>query len=158
MEFKELMDAFAADVGMTELVAYEEDGAVCRLDINERTVGFMAVEGAGCMVIWTAVCPFPPDGGEVLLAQLLKANFMNRGIPDGALSLSDENDICAHCTIRLPVYDKAEFYSLLQRFLTAVGEWREMIDLAGRAKGLVKEVRPEEPPAWTKPGEVRFDA
>ena len=158
MEFKELMDAFAEDVGMTEPVAYEEDGNVCRLDINEREVGFMYAAEAGSMVVWTAVCPFPPDGGEALLAQLLRANFMNRGIPDGALSLSDENDICAHCTIRLPVYDKVEFYGLLKRFLESVGEWREMIELAGRAKGFVKEIRPEEPPTRPMPDEMRFDA
>lgn len=149
MDFRELMDAFAEDVGMTEPVAYEEEG-LCRLDFDDRTVGFRHVPEAGRMVIWTALCARPPESGEGLLVQLLRANFMNQGIPDGALSLSDDDVIYAHCTLVLPVYDKAEFYSLLRRFLSSVGEWREMIALVGRSAGILKEIRAEEvPPSVT---------
>ena len=145
MEFRELMDAFAEDVGMAEPIAYEDDG-LCRLDFDDRTVGFRHVPEAGRMVIWTAICTRPPESGEGLLVQLLRANFMNQGMPDGALSLSDDDVIYAHCTLALPVYDKAEFYSLLQRFLSSVDEWREMIALAGRSAEILKDIRAEEPP------------
>lgn len=155
MEYKELMDAFAQDVGMTEPVAYEDEN-LCHLDINDRAFGFRYVAEAERLVVWTEIAPRPPDGGETLLVQLLRANFMNRGLPDGALSLSDDDVIFAHCALKMPVYDKTEFYSLLKRFVDATDEWRTMIELAGQAKGLMPKVRPE----VTAPqmGEMRFDA
>ena len=155
MDFKELMDTFAVDVGMTESIAYEEDGDLCHLDINDRDFGFRYVAEAECLVVWTVSCERPPESGEAFLVQLLRANFMNQGVPDGALSLSDDDDVVAHCTLRMPVYDKAEFYSLLRRFVTACDEWRAIIELAGQAKGLMKEIRPDVPPPQA--GEVRFD-
>ena len=154
MNFKELLDAFATDVGMTEPVAYEEED-LCHLDINDRDFGFRFVPEADRLVIWTAVCERPPHSGEALLVQLLRANFMGQGMPDGALSLSEDDVIYAHCTLRMPVYDKAEFYALLKRFVATVDEWRTMIDLADRAREHIKEVRPDAPPP--QEGELRFD-
>ncbi len=154
MEYKELMDAFAQDVGMSEPIAYEEEN-ICHLDINDRDFGFLYVAEAERLVVWTMIAPRPPDGGEALLVQLLRANFMNRGVPDGALSLSDDDEIFAHCTLKMPVYDKAEFYSLLKRFVEETNEWRTMVDLAGQAKDLMPKIRPEAPALQT--GEMRFD-
>ena len=154
MDFKELLDTFAEDVGMTEPVAYEDDN-LCHLDINDRDFGFRYVAEAERLVVWTAVCARPPQSGEALLVQLLRANFMNQGVPDGALSLSEDDVIYAHCTLKMPVYDKSEFYSLLQRFVATVDEWRTMIDLAERAKEHIQEVRPDAPPPQM--GEMRFD-
>ena len=146
MEFRELMDAFAEDVGMAEPIAYEDDG-LCRLDFDDRTVGFRHVPEAGRMVIWTAICTRPPESGEGLLVQLLRANFMNQGMPDGALSLSDDDIVYAHCSLKLPVFDKEEFYGVLRRFVTAVDDWSEMLDLAERAREVMPQVRPPELPA-----------
>lgn len=143
MDFKELMDAFAADAGMTEPVAYEEEN-VCHLDINGRDYGFRGVPEASRLVVWTALCARPPQSGETFLVQLLRANFMNQGMPDGALSLSDDDIVYAHCSLRLPVFDKNEFYELLQRFVTTVGEWREMLELVERAREVMPQVRPPE--------------
>ena len=153
MDFRELIDAFAADSGMAEPVAYEDE--TCHLDINDHDFGFRFVAEAERMVVWTAICARPPESGEAFLVQLLRANFMNQGMPDGALSLSDDDVVYAHCTIKLPVYDKMEFYDLLQRFMAAVDAWRKMIELAGQTKPLMSQVRPETlPPAS---GEVRFE-
>ena len=146
MDFKELMDAFAADAGMTESVVYEEEN-VCHLAINGRGYGFRGVPEAERLVVWTALCARPPESGERFLVQLLRANFMNQGMPDGALSLSDDDIVYAHCSLRLPVFDKDEFYALLQRFVTAVDDWREMLDLAERAREVMPQVRPPELPA-----------
>lgn len=154
MDFKELMDVFAEDVGMTEPVAYEEQD-LCHLDINDRDFGFRFVPQADRLVIWTAVCERSPQSGEALLVQLLRANFMGQGMPDGGLSLSEDNVIYAHCTLKMPVYDKAEFYALLNRFVAIVDEWRTMIDLADRAREHIKEIRPDAPPPLE--GEIRFD-
>ena len=153
MDFRELMDTFAADAGMTEPVAYEED--VCHLDINGRDFGFRNVPDASRLVVWTAVCARPPESGETFLVQLLRANFMNQGMPDGALSLSEDDVVYAHSTLRLPVYEKTEFYELLQRFVTTVDEWRGMIELVGQTKPLLTQMR--EGAAQPLPNEVRFD-
>ena len=142
MDFRELIDAFAADAGMAEPVAYEEEG-VCHLAINGRDYGFRSVPEAGRMVVWTAICARPPESGEAFLVQLLRANFMNQGLPDGALSLSDDDVVYAHCSLRLPIFDKVEFYDLFRRFVTTVNEWREMLELAERARGVMPQVRPE---------------
>lgn len=154
MDFKELMDTFAVDVGIKEGIAYEEEN-LCHLDIDDRDFGFRFVAEAERLVVWTVVCKRPPESGEVFLVQLLRANFMNQGIPDGALSLSGDDDIVAHCALKMPVYDTNEFYSLLGRFVTACDEWRGMLELAGQAKGLMKQVRPDAP--QPQAGELRFD-
>ena len=146
MEFKEIMEAFAADAGMTEPVAYEEED-VCHLAINGRDYGFRGVPEAGRMVIWTPLCARPPESGERFLVQLLRANFMNQGMPDGALSLSDDDIVYAHCSLRLPIFDKVEFYDLFRRFVTTVNEWREMLEFAERARKVMPQVRPPELPA-----------
>ena len=142
MDFKEIMEAFAADAGMTEPVAYEEEN-VCHLDIDDRDYGFRNVPEANRMVVWTALSARPPESGEAFLVQLLRANFMNQGMPDGALSLSDDDIVYAHCSLRLPIFDKEEFYDLFRRFVTTVNEWREMLELAERARGVMPQVRPE---------------
>lgn len=145
MDFKELIDAFAADVGMTEPVVYEEEGNVCHLAINGRGYGFRGVPEADRMVVWSALCARPPESGEAFLVQLLRANFMNQGLPDGALSLSDDDIVYAHCSLKLPAFDKEEFYGVLRRFVTAVDDWSEMLDLAERAREVMPQVRPPEP-------------
>ena len=154
MDFKELMDAFAEDAGMSEPIAYEADD-LCHLDINDRDFGFRYVAEAGRLVIWTSICERPPESGEALLVQLLRANFVGRGCPDGALSLSDDDVITAHCTLRLPVYDKDEFYDLLRRFVSVADEWRTMIEFAGRVDAGIREIRPETSPAPSN--EMRID-
>ena len=146
MDYKELIDAFAADAGMAEPVAYEEED-VCHLAIDGRDYGFRGVPEAGRMVIWTALSARPPESGEAFLVQLLRANFMNRGLPDGALSLSDDDIVYAHCSLKLPVFDMEEFYGVLRRFVTAVDDWSEMLDLAERAREVMPQVRPPELPA-----------
>ena len=145
MEFKEIIEAFAADVGMTEPVVYEEEN-VCHFAINGKGYGFRGVPEAERLVVWTALCARPPESGERFLVQLLRANFMNQGMPDGALSLSDDDIVYAHCSLKLPVFDKDEFYALLQRFVTAVDEWREMLALAERAREVMPQVRPPDQP------------
>ena len=144
MDFKELIDAFAADAGMTEPVAYEEEN-VCHLVINGQDYGFRNVPEANRMMVWAAICARPPQSGEAFLVQLLRANFMNQGLPDGALSLSDDDIVYAHCSLKLPVFDKAEFYGLLRRFVTAVDGWREMLALAERAREVMPQIRSENP-------------
>lgn len=146
MDFKELLDAFAADVGMTEPVAYDNDGCQCSLEINGRDIGFCHKEDAGLLVIWTEIGELPPDGREALLARLLRENFMNPDFPEGTLSLSDDDAVCAHCTIKTPVYDKNEFYLLLLRFMTAADEWERMLDGAGGDDSVAAEDREEEAP------------
>ena len=143
MDFKEIMEAFAADAGMTESVAYEDE--VCHLDINGRDYGFRTSPEEDRLVVWTAISARPPESGEAYLAELLRANFMNQGMPDGALSLSDDDVVYAHCSLRLPIFDKEEFYRLLRRFVTAVDEWRGKIDHAERAHDVMPQVRPEQP-------------
>ena len=145
MDFKEIIETFAVDAGMTEPVVYEEEN-VCHLAINGRGYGFRNVPEAERMVVWTALCARPPESGERFLVQLLRANFMNQGMPDGALSLSDDDIVYAHCSLRLPVFDKEEFYGLLRRFVTVVGKWREMLELAERAREVMPQVRPSGQP------------
>ena len=152
MDFKEIMEAFAADVGMTEPVVYEEEN-VCHFAINGKGYGFRGVPEAGRMVIWTPLCARPPESGERFLVQLLRANFMNQGMPDGALSLSDDDIVYAHCSLKLPVFDMEEFYGVLRRFVTAVDDWREMLALAERAREVMPQVRL---PEQAMDGYVRF--
>lgn len=131
MDFTELLNAFAADVGMTEPVAYNSEGDQCSLEINGREIGFCYKAEARRMVIWTEIGELPSEGREALLSRLLRENFMNPDFPEGALSLSDDDVVCAHCAIRMPVYDKDEFYLLLLRFMTAADEWGQLLDGAG---------------------------
>lgn len=93
------------------------------------------------MVIWTELGEIPPEGREALFARLLRANFMNAELPEGFLSLSGDDVICAHCTIRMPVCDKDEFYLLLLRFMTVADEWEQMLDDVGDGDSTDAECR-----------------
>ena len=147
MEFTELLDAFAADAGMTEPVAYGKDGDQCSLEINGRDFGFCHRAEAGRLVIWTEIGELPPEGREALFARLLRENFMNPDLPEGFLSLSDDDVVCAQCTMRMPVCDKDEFYLLLLRFMTVADEWAQMLDGIGRDDSADAESRKAEFPS-----------
>lgn len=142
MDFKELLDAFAVDAGMTEPVAYGKDGDQCSLEINGRDFGFCYRAEAGRLVIWTEIGEIPSEGREALFARLLRANFMNQDLPEGFLSLSDDA-VCAQCTMRMPVCDKDEFYLLLLRFMTVADEWEQMLEGVGRDDSADAEARKE---------------
>lgn len=142
MDFKELLDAFAVNAGMTEPVAYGKDGDQCSLEINGRDFGFCYRAEAGRLVIWTEIGEIPPEGREALFARLLRANFMNQDLPEGFLSLSDDA-VCAQCTMRMPVCDKDEFYLLLLRFMTVADEWEQMLEGVGRDDSADAEARKE---------------
>lgn len=144
MDFKELIEKFAAEAGMTEPVRFDEDG-VCHLDIEDMDVGFMDVPERSQMVVWTAICHCPSEGGEALMRQLLKANFIGRGLADGALSLSDDDDIYAHFHFHLPEFEPVNFYRSLRTFLDTVGEWRTLIENYRRLDDAVKTVRATRP-------------
>ena len=147
MDFKELLDAFAADAGMSEPVAYNKDGDQCSLEINGRDFGFCYRAEAGRLVIWTELGEIPPEGREVLFARLLRENFLNRDLPEGFLSLSDDDVVCAQCTMRMPVCDKDEFYLLLLRDMTVADEWEQMLDGVGRDGFADAEARKGESPS-----------
>ena len=146
MDFTELLNAFAADVGMTDPVAYNSEGDQCSLEINGRDIGFCYRAEAGRLIIWTEIGELQPEGRETILSRLLRENFMNPDFPEGALSLSDDDVVCAHCTIRMPVYDKDEFYLLLLRFMTAADAWEQLLDGSGSDDPAAGS-RPEETPS-----------
>lgn len=133
MDFKEILTAFTAEAGLDDGPIIE-DGA-CHLEIDGRDVGFMEIDGGRRMVVWTAISPCPVDRREAFLLLLLRANFMERMLPEGAFSLSDDDIVYAHSTFALPAYEKEDFYRRLRSLLDAVKEWGRLAEAYGRTVG-----------------------
>ena len=87
MELKEIMTAFAAEIGLTDL-APDEDG-VYHLSIDDMTVSF--AEDEGRLLTWAEVCEPPPEGQDRLNRVLLEAMFMGRATGGAVFSIDHES-------------------------------------------------------------------
>lgn len=142
MDFKELIEAFAAQSGVTGTLPFDEKD-ICHLPLKNRDVGFMKVPQLDRLLVWTVIGQKPVEGVETFYEQLLKANFMGQTIPEGAFSLSDDGSVYAHRTFVLSMIGTDELKEGVDRFLSAVEDWSEMTDMYGRVMNAVAEEHPK---------------
>ena len=126
MEFKELIGALEEYVGAEGGFPADEDGVV-RVGVDDLSLAFMEVPETRTLLMWSALGRLPAEGAEALKTELLRANFMGRGVRGGALSLSDDDTIYAHATLSLQAADKESFFETLEAFVGTVVEWGRLI-------------------------------
>ena len=124
MELKEIMTAFAAEIGMTDL-APDEDGAY-HLAIDDMTVSF--AEDEGRLLTWAEVCEPPPEGKDHLNRVLLEAMFMGRATGGAVFSIDHESGkVFLHRHDSLAGMELGPFKALLEAFVNVLEEWRRTI-------------------------------
>lgn len=124
MELKELMAAFAAETGMTEL-APDEDGAYI-FSVDDCTM-MLAPAGDGSRVALYAELGEPPEEGrEQVYRAMLEASFPRGGTAPVSLSIDGESGrICLSSIESLATLDYAAFKTVLENFVNAADVWRK---------------------------------
>lgn len=126
MEFHSLIDALAERLGIAEGVSPDAEG-VFRLGAEGVSVAFLEVPENRSLVMFGEVCELPEEGADALKTALLKENFMGRGAPDGAFSLSKENRVVLHRYVDLEKTDADALLALVENFLRRVLDWRNLV-------------------------------
>lgn len=146
MEFNDLMRALAENSGVAEGFPADEDGVV-RVGNGNLTLAFMEIPDGRALLVWSPIGVLPEEGADVLKTELLKANFMGRGVNGGALSLSDDGEAYLHRILQLDLLDKAAFLKALEDFIFVLDRWTRVF----------AEFRPEASEASEPPAAVGTD-
>ena len=124
MELKEIMTAFAAEIGLTDL-APDEDG-VYHLSIDDMTVSF--AEDEGRLLTWAEVCEPPPEGQDRLNRVLLEAMFMGRATGGAVFSIDHESGkVFLHRHDSLAGMELDGFRVMLEGFVNTLESWTHTI-------------------------------
>ena len=124
MELKEIMAAFAAEIGLTDL-APDEDGAY-HLGIDDMTVSF--AEDGGRLLTWAVLGDPPPEGKDLLNNVLLEAMFMGRATGGAVFSIEHESGrVFLHRHDSLAGMELDGFKATLEGFVNALEAWTHTI-------------------------------
>lgn len=125
MTINELMTEMADRFGIAGEIAPDKDG-VYRLGADGVTVAFMEVLEMNAALVFGEVCELPVEGRERFLTALLRENFMGRGAPGGAFSLSERDKVYLHRYVDLPSAETGAFCSALEDFVATLVNWRNL--------------------------------
>ena len=125
MTINELMTEMADRFGIAGEIAPDKDG-VYRLGADGVTVAFMEVPEMNAALVFGEVCELPVEGRERFLTALLRENFMGRGAPGGAFSLSEGDKVYLHRYVDLPSAETGAFCTALEDFVAALVNWRNL--------------------------------
>lgn len=124
MELKELMAAFAAETGMSELRSGEEGAYLFTVDDIAMMIAPVGDEERFALY---AEIGAPPEGGrEQVYRALLEASFPRGGKAVSTLSIDAETErICLHRTESLTALDYDGFKAVLEEFVNMADNWRK---------------------------------
>lgn len=126
MEFTELMQGFAAKVGIDGL-PMTEDG-VCRVEIDGMAVSFLEVPETRQLVTWAEVGEPPPEGRERLYRVLMESMYMGKATCGSTFSIDSESGLVHLFRLDpLPLLDLDTFTSMLEKFVNVLEEWRKIV-------------------------------
>ena len=132
MEYNELMQSFAANVGVSALDV--QDGAAA-LEIDGMTVGFVHDEEAGALMVVAEIGYPSPDSDGPFGSMMLKANYLFGGT-DGAV-ICQNPDTDAYALMRsLPLVslDVETLASAVESLLNTAERWKGILSDAGEAE------------------------
>ena len=124
MEYRQLVSAFAAGLGVTD-IAFDEEG-IARLAADDMVVSFMEVPERRAILTWAEVATTPPENLTQLYKFLLEAMFMGRAT-QGASFSCEEDTIYLHRMDSLADLDPEGFLKIIEEFLNLVEKWRDVI-------------------------------
>lgn len=126
MELKGIMDAFAAETGLSNLTA--DENGVYTLGIDEMIVSFVEDAEAGRIVTFAEVGKPPAEGCERFYRLLLET--MYRGTATGGATFCmdpDSGAICLQRSDALATADLDSFKAALETFVNILEDWRQSI-------------------------------
>ena len=125
MEYRELVGAFAAAMGVED-VLFDDEG-IAQIQADDTELSFMEVPATRQLVMCADVADTPDGGRERFYETLLKANHLG-GVTGGAtFSISPAGRISLHRTDALVDLDVAKLTKTVEAFLNLVDKWRAAI-------------------------------
>lgn len=125
MELKELMEGFAAKIGLTDL-APGEDGAYA-LSFNDMDVGFTEDE-PGRLLIAAPFATKPAEGSDRLAEVLLSANHLFAGTAGATIALNAETgEYLLQRHVPLALTDVEAFYTLVEGFVNTLETYGNLV-------------------------------
>ncbi len=143
MEYKELMDAFAAHCGLSG--AEVKDGILV-LEIDDMTFSFIENPTEDSVTVY-GVIGRPPQNGNALLEQmLLRANHLFAGTGGAVLCQDPESENYAlFRQFPLVSLDAKSFADDVEKLVNLVAEWRRILSGVATVEESVRTANDWEP-------------
>ena len=125
MEYKELIEAFAAKHGIGGLEVL--DGAAA-LDIDEMRIAFLNDENAHALILLGEIGSPPPEASERFDALLMRANYLFRGSDGATFAQNPETNAYALMrSLPLALLDATILADAVQGFVNTLERWRRTL-------------------------------
>lgn len=147
MNFTELMDELVGLIGIRGGLTPDAEG-VYRLGRDGIVISFMEVPEDRSALVYGNVCELPVEGADEFKSALLHANFMERGTPEGAFSLTDDGQVVLHRYLSLDRIDAKGMQEAVEDLLRRMLEWRQLADDYRPVAEKRAAERQEEPKGW----------
>ena len=125
MDYKELMAAFAENIGIEELPIV--DGATS-LDVDDMRVEVIHDEKADGVLLGGIIGEPPPEGQGLFNSMLLQANFLFQGTGGATIGQNPETkEYALMRNFSLKDLDAAAFSEALGNFVNELERWRGLL-------------------------------
>jgi len=142
MEFDELMQSFAAKLGM-ESIAVEND--MVALEIDGMAFGFFHSPASDTLTLVVDLGRQSVDADGAFGSMMLKANFLFEATKGATLFLNPENDAFGmQQMFRLSDLDADELSAEVEKLSNLAEEWRRVLAGCADAETALRERKAEE--------------
>ena len=142
MELKEIMAAFAAELGL-EALEPDADG-LFHLAVDEMTISFAELKDAGQLVTLAEVCEPPPETQSRLYRMLMEAMHMGSATGGAMFSVAPDGEmIFLQRFDALVALDYDGFKAMLEKFVNVLEEWRQTVAAFRAIEPAIKDVKEE---------------
>ena len=141
MEYKELIDAFAAEYGVA---APPGEEGVETVDVDGTFVTFREDSGAGAVILSAEAGGMPPDEKGRFASILLKASGILSANGEGAFCVDGDDVVHAVRSLSLARTDLDSFASALESLVNLAELWRGYADAFAGVDGELAERAAEE--------------
>ena len=143
MEFNELMQQFAAKIGLAELSQQDD---VVALSIDGVAFGFLNDGATETLTIVADIGQQPGSADRPLGSMMLKANFLYEALEGAVLFQNPENETFGiQQRFRLVDLDADSLYGHVERLSNLAEEWRDIVEGYGEAEKVARTQAEKEP-------------
>lgn len=122
MGFKEIMAAFAAEMGVT---GGPDDAGAFHLDFDGMTVSFFETGDGSRLLLVGEIGELPPSGAEIFCRVMLRSMFLDGEASGATFALAPESD---HAFLQrrepLAELDPVRFRAVVESFVNELEKWR----------------------------------
>lgn len=143
MELKELMDGFAAKIGL-EGFAPDQDGAYM-VSFDEMEVGFREDDDGKAVLIIARFAEKPTEGTDRLAEILMAANYLFVSTAGSTIALDNESkSYVLQRRESLMSHDVDSFMAVIEKFVNALEEFKTLVADFRPAFAEAEEIAAEE--------------